>query len=102
MGSGILPCHEPSLLKEPWSLGMGLSSGFGSLPQGLGAFPWIVALFGLGMLGIGIVSSLLSSLGGSPLWLVPYGPATGGSPVTSQIPASQMGVCIFGGGEYWS
>ena len=75
-------------------LRMGLSSRFRSSPLGFGALPWRVALLGLGVLGVGIVSPLLGSLGGSPLLpvAVPYGPATGGSPITSQMLASQMGV----------
>ena len=103
VGSGTLPHCEQSLLKEPWLLRMGSSSRFGSLPLGLGAFPWMAASLGLGMLGIGIVLLLLWSLG-SLLLPVPVldVPATGGSPVTSWMLALQMGVCIFGGGEYQS
>ena len=80
---------------------MGLSSEFGSSPPGFRALPWTVALLGLGVLGIGVVSLLLGSLGASSLFLVtePDGPANGGPPVTSQMLASQMGVCMFGGGE---
>ena len=100
VGLGMLPHHKRSLLKEPWSLGMGSSSGFGSLPLGFGELPWRVALLGLGVLGVGVVLLLLGSLGGSLLLLVaePDGPA-GGSPVTSWMLASQMGVCMFRGGE---
>ena len=67
----------------------------------VGALPWRVTLLGLGVLGIGIVSLLLGSLGGSPLLLVAEldGPATCGPPVTSQMLASQMGVRMFRGGE---
>ena len=58
-------------------------------------------LLGLGVLGIGVVSPLLGSLGGSPL--VPVmeldGPATCGPPVTSQMLALRMGVYMFRGGE---
>ena len=80
---------------------MGSSSRFRSLPLGFGAFPWRAALLGLGRLGIGIVSLLLGLLGGLPLLpvMVLDGPATGGSPITSWMLASWMGVCIFGGGE---
>ena len=101
MGSGTLPHCEQLLLKEPWSLRIGSSSGFGSSPLGFGAFPWRAALLGLGMLGVGMVSPLLGSLGGSLLLLVmvPEGPTTGGSPVTLRMLASWMGVCIFGGGK---
>ena len=61
----------------------------------------MAALLGLGMLGVGIVLLLLSLLGGSLLLLVMVleVPATGGLPMTSQMLASQIGVCIFGGGE---
>ena len=80
---------------------MGSLSGFGSSPLGFGAYPWRATLLGLGMLGIGIVSPLLGSLG--CLLLLPVaaldGPATGGSPMTSWMLASQMGICIFGDGE---
>ena len=101
MSSGTLPHHEQLLLKDPLSLRTGSSSGSGSLPLGFGALPWRVALLGLGVLGVGVVSPLLGSLGGSPLLLVaePDGPATGGSPVTSWMLASQMGVHMFRGGE---
>ena len=80
---------------------MGSSSGFRSSPLGFEAFPWRAALLRLGVLGIGVVSLLLRSLGGSPLLPVTVldGPATGGSPVTSWMLASWMGVHIFGGGE---
>ena len=96
----MLPHHERSLLKEPWSLGMGLSSGFGASPLGFGELPWRIVLLGLGVLGVGVVLLLLGSLGGSLLLLVaePDGP-TGGSPVTSWMLASQMGVRMFGSGE---
>ena len=101
MGLGTLPHRKRLLLKYPWSLGMGLSSGSGSLPPGFGALPWRVALLGLGVLGIGVVSPLPGSLGGSLLVLVvePDGPATCGPSVTLQMLASWMGVCMFGGGE---
>ena len=101
MGLGTLLRHERLLLKESWLLGMGSLSGFGSSPLGFGALPWRVALLGLGVLGVGVVSPLLGSLGGSPGMPVmePDGPATGGLPITLQMLASQMGVRMFGGGE---
>ena len=87
--------------KEPWSLRMGSLARFGSSPQGFGAFPWRVALLGLGVLGVGVVLPLLGSLGGLPSLPVAEldGPATGGSPVTLWMLASWMGVCMFGAGE---
>ena len=80
---------------------MGSSSGFRSSPLGFGAFPWRAVLLGLGVLGNGVVSLLLGLLGGLPLLGVtePVSPATGGSPITSQMLASRMGVRIFGGGK---
>ena len=61
----------------------------------------MAALLGLGMIGIGVVSPLLRLLGGSLLLLVivPDAPAIGGSPVTLRMLASQVGVCIVGGGK---
>ena len=99
MGLRTLPHHEQLLLKEPWLLRMGSLSGFRSLPLGFGALPWRVALLGLGVLGIGVVSLLLGSLGGSLLLPVTEldGPATGGSPITLWMLASWMGVCMFWG-----
>ena len=53
------------------------------------------------LVSVGMVLLLLGLLGGLPLLLVTVldGPATGRSSVTLQMLASQMGVCIFGGGE---
>ena len=85
MGSGTLPYRERLLLKDPWSLRMGLSSGSGSSPPGFGVLPWRVALLGLGVLGVGVVSPLLGLLGGLPLLPVmePDGPAICVLPATS-------------------
>ena len=89
MGSGTLPHHERPLLKEPWLLWMGSSSGSRFSPPGFGVFPWRAALLGLGVLGVSVVSLLLVLLGGSLfLVAVPDDPATGGFPMTSRMLAS--------------
>ena len=102
MGSGTLLHRKQLLLKELWLLRMGSLSGFGSLPLGFGALPWMVALLGLGVLGVGMVSPLLGSLGASPFFLVIEldGPATGGLPVTSQMLASQIRVVLEPGQDF--